>query len=259
MNFGNIVKGAGQLLKRNSSTILTGLGVAGSVGAVILGIKVTPTVIRKLDRAYLVKNQDPDTPDESLTFVEVIKVAWKDYLPVVILEGAVIGCVIGAQSINLRRQAAWISAFTVSETALREYQERMSVEAPHKDQKVRGDMAQAKLDANPISKSEVVIIGNGDQLFFEPTTGRYFMSNMQKVQKAVNDINFRVLNQNYASMNEFFTLLGLDSTDLGDELGWTPEHELEVDYKTKLTEDDRPAIVLDYWRLPLKNYWKGFQ
>lgn len=258
MNIQHVFNNIGPLIKRNSSTILTGLGVAGSVGALILGVKATPNALSKLEVAYLDKNADENT-DLPLTKVAVIKIVWRDYASAVALEVVTIACVIGAQSINLRKQAAVISAFSVTEAAFREYQERITAEVPTKDRKVRDDMAKAKMDDNPVSTSEIMLVGNGDQLFYESHTDRYFMSTMQKVQKAVNDLNFRVLGQNYASLNEFYSLVGLKTVSHGDEIGWTSEHALEVDYSTQFTDDDRAAIVLDYHKAPLKDYWKGFQ
>lgn len=263
MDIGTLAKNLGPLLKRNSSTILTGIGVAGSIGSAILAVKATPGAVRKLDEAFLEK-QDVLNNGElglvSLTKREVIKIVWKDYIPAVGLQVITITCIIGAQGINMRRQAALISIATVSETAFREYQERVREEAPATDRKVRDDIIQSKIDENPVSKSEVIIVaGGGDQLFYDAHTDRYFMSTMQKVQKAVNDINFRVLNQNYASLNEFYSMIGLKPVAQGDETGWTAEHTLEIDYNAKISDDDRPAIALDFYRMPLSNYWKGFQ
>lgn len=264
MKIGKLIGGLAPFIKRNSSTILTGLGVAGSLGSVILAVRATPAATHKLDQAYVDKNakniveHGDDAEVVSLTFIEVIKIAWLDYLPVAVLEGVTVAAIIGAQSINLRRQAAILSAFTISETALREYTERMAVEAPTKDRKVRDDIARQHIEDNPIAGGQVVIIGKGEQLFFDPITGRYFMSDMETIRKAVNDINFRVLNQNYAAQNEFYSMVGLPNVELGDELGWTPEHEFRVDFSSQITDDGRPAIVIDYLQMPLKNYWKGF-
>lgn len=270
MDISQIAKNVGPLIKRNSSTILTAIGVAGSLGSTIMAIKATPEAQRKLDAAYFAKNKERTQPNEqgdwddseveALTKLEVIKVVWKDYIPAVGLQVVTITCIVGAQSINMRRQAALISFATISETALREYQDRVATESPTVDRKVRDDIAQQRLDDNPVSDREVVIVaGGGDQLFYEEHTDRYFMSTMQKVQKAVNDLNFRVLNQNYASLNEFYNVIGLNPIAQGDEFGWTPEHPLEVDYVAKISDDDRPAVVITYLRKPLGNYWKGFQ
>lgn len=264
MDISNITKAAGALLRRNSSSILTGLGVAGSLTSAVLAVKATPRVIRKLDAAYLEKNgvefasQLDGLPVESLTKREVIAVAWRDYVPALGVEILTITSIIGAQSINLRRQATLVSLVGISETALREYQERMAVEAPTKDRKVRDDIARKQLEDHPVNDAQVIIVDGGDQLFYDSYTDRYFKSSMQRVQKAINDINARINNQQFASLNELYDKLGLKHVSQGDDMGWTPEHVLEMDYSTHMTEDDRSAIVLTYYNMPIMGAWKGF-
>jgi len=261
MDIATIVRGVAPLLKRNSSTILTGLGVAGSVGSAILAVKATPRATFKLDSAFVEKNADHEEGwvDVPLTKREVIKLVWKDYIPALGLEIITIGAIIGAQSINMRRNAALISVISIGEAAAREYQERMAAEAPAKDRKVRDDIARETIEKDPVSTREVIMVGNGDQLFYDKYTGRYFKSTKQLVDKAVNDINFRILNQEYASLNEFYIAIGLAPIDSGEEVGWTPESPVELDYSTQMSDQDEPAIVISFLRKPLGNYWKGFQ
>lgn len=266
MNISTAFKAIGPLLKRNGPVILTGLGVAGSVTAIFLAVRATPRALNKLDVAYIDKNnrlmtEDPNQtyPEVPLTPVEVIKVVWKDYLPALGVEVFTLVSIVGAQGINMRRQAAIISAFTLSEAAFREYQDRMVIEAPTKDRKVRDDVARERITANPPSGQEIVIIEGGDQLFYEAHTDRYFQSTMQKVRKAVNDLNYKIINDNYASLNDFYNMIGLNTLPQGEETGWTTDRPLEVDYSTQMTDDDRSSIVLTYYRTPGPNYWKGHQ
>jgi len=248
MDLMKIAKDIQPLIKHNSSTILTGLGVVGSLGSAVLAVKATPRAVRKMETAYIQKNNarafeaeiaDGETVEEvPLSRVEVIKVVWKDYIPAVTMEVITIGCIIGAQSINMRRQAALISAFGITEAAFREYQERVAAESPATDRKVRDETARDLIKDNPVSKAEVLLIGNGEQLFYDAKSDRYFMSTVQKVQKTVNDLNFRILNQDYVSLNEFYSVIGLKDLPDGDDMGWTPEHPLEVDYSTHLSDDE---------------------
>lgn len=265
MDIANIARNIGPLIRRNSSSILTGLGVAGSVGSLILGIKATPGAIRKMDEAFEIKNDRrpedgiDDVPMVPLTRREVFVVVWKDYIPAVGMQIITISAVVGAQSINLRRQAMFISALTVTETAFREYQDRVAVEAPTKDRKVRDDIARDQLAKHPIAGSEVVVVGNGDQLFYDAYSGRHFQSTKQKVDSAVNSLNFRILNHEYASLNEFYAEIGLNNLPQGDDLGWTPEHPVELDFSTHMTDDDRPSVVITHIRQPIANFYKGFR
>lgn len=260
MDISTIAKGGLLFVKRNSSSILTGLGVAGSLGSTVLAIKAMPNALHKLDLAFLEKNEGVNEADVAgLTPFEVVKTVWKDFIPAAGTEVITIVCVVGAQSINLRKQAAMISGITVLESAFREYQDRITAEAPAKDRKVRDDIARAKVDASPVSTKEVIIVGNGDQLFYDERNDRYFESTKQKVDKAVNELLYTINGSGYASLNDFYSEIGIKRLPDGDELGWTPEHPIEVDFSTQMTDDDRAAIVITFVRKPLHNYYKGFQ
>lgn len=256
MDISTALKGAGSILKRNSSTILTGLSVAGVLSTVVFGVKAGVETGAYLERRRL-QYRDDDRPMP--TRKEIVADVWKDYIPVVGLAVLTASCTIGAQSINLRRQAALVSAFTVSETALREYQEQVNKIAPTKDRQARDEIAKKDIEANPVTSREVIITSGKDQLFYEPITGRYFTSDMETVRKAVNDINFQITNQVYASQNDFYRKIGLPPVDLGDEFGWSDTGPLEVDYSAQLTDDGRSAIVLRYYREPIKDYWRVYK
>ncbi len=55
---------------------------------------------------------------------DIIKTAWPCYIPAAV--GAIsVFCLIGASSTNLRRNAALATAYTLSESTLKEYQEKV--------------------------------------------------------------------------------------------------------------------------------------
>jgi hypothetical protein len=257
MDISSALKGVSTVLKRNSSTILTGLTVAGVLTTGMFAIKAGVETGRYLERRRL-QYMDDKTPMP--TRKEIIIDVWKDYIPAAGFAVITVSCAISAQSINLRRQAALVSAFTISESALREYQDQVSRIAPTKDRQARDLIAAKEIEDNPVTSKEVLIVNNAaDQLFYESLTGRYFMSSMEEVRKAINDINFTITSQVYASQNDFYRLLGLGRVDLGDEFGWSDTGPLEVDFSTHMTDDNRAAIVLKYIREPIKDYWKIFK
>ena len=65
------------LLKKYSPTILTGVSIIGVITTTILGIKATPKALKLINEA---KNEKGD----KLTNKEIVKVAWKPYIPTAI-------------------------------------------------------------------------------------------------------------------------------------------------------------------------------
>ena len=59
----------------------------------------------------------------------------------------------------------------------------------------------------------------------------------------------------YVSLNEFYWEVGLDSTPLGEEMGWHIDRGLiDMKFSTQLSDDDRPCLVVDYSIAPRYDY-----
>lgn len=92
-------------LKKHSSTILTVIGSAGVVATTILAVKATPKAIQLIEDEKNRQNNDILTNAmangyETCKYVrelkplEVIKVAWKPYIPTTITGLSTIACIL---------------------------------------------------------------------------------------------------------------------------------------------------------------------
>ena len=151
-------------------------------------------------------------------------------------------CLIGASSTNLRRNAALATAYTLSESTLKEYQEKV-VEAigDKKEQTIRESMAKEKKGGNTIC--------------YDAISGRYFKSDRDTINRAVNELNRQMRDDMYVTLNEFYYALGLDGTKLGDDLGWNIEKGyIELDFSSHLDANGTPCLVIDYRVAPVYDY-----
>ena len=65
-----------------------------------------------------------------------------------------------------------------------------------------------------------------------------------------------------AFLNEWYEELGLDSTEEGDKLGWTPcmlmdmywQPWLDFDHEHWLTDDGRKCITIRFWQEPIEDF-----
>lgn len=251
-NVTNLIKSVQMTLSKHGPEILTGIGIAGMITTTVLAVKATPKALKLIDEKKKEKHTDKLTP------VETIKTTWKCYIPAAVTGVTSVACLVGASSVNAKRNAALAAAYNLSATALSEYKEKVvETIGEKKEQAVREAIAQDKLDKNPVSKSEVIMTEKGNTLCFDATSGRYFMSDIEQIKKAVNDLNKRMLSEMYISLNEFYDELGLNNTSLGDELGWNIDEGLiELDFSAKMAEDGRPCIAVDYLIAPRYNYMK---
>lgn len=247
----NMFKGVRRFLSDNTPAILTGLGVAGTISTAILAVQATPKAMRDIWDA------ESETTEE-LTWQEKAKLVWKHYLPSGAVAGVTVGAIIMAQSLNYRRQAALMSVYALTETAFREYRTEMIEQHGEKaDQKIRDSIAERHIKENPPVESQIIITGQGDHLCYDSMSGRYFRSNIDKVRRAVNEINSTCLSDTYASQNDFYRLIGLDPIVFGEEHGWRFDNLMDVNFSSYLEpESGEPALSIEYGTGPIRGYYK---
>ena len=251
----NFIKNTKCFLGKHSPEILTGIGIAGMVTSTVLAVKATPKALALLEEA---RTNEDGTLEDKLTIVETVKVAWKPYVPAIAVGIASISCIIGASRVNYKRNAALATAYALSERTLINYRDKViETLGEKKEKEVRDKISQDEIDKKPISSSQVIITPKGNTLFMDSITGRYFRSDLDSIKKAVIELNMEISHQNYISLNEFYSNIGLDRISNGDNLGWNIDNGyVEIDYSTCLADNDEPCIVIDYISQPKYDFDK---
>ena len=251
----NFIKNTKCFLGKHSPEILTGIGVAGMITSTVLAVKATPKALVLLEEA---RTNEDGTLGDKLTIVETVKVAWKPYVPAIAVGIASISCIIGASRVNYKRNAALATAYALSEKTLINYRDKViETLGEKKEKEVRDKISQDEIDKKPISSSQVIITPKGNTLFMDSITGRYFRSDLDSIKKAVIELNMEISHQNYISLNEFYSNIGLDRISNGDNLGWNIDNGyVEIDYSTCLADNDEPCIVIDYISQPKYDFDK---
>lgn len=254
-NAAKMLKTTKIFLSKNSPSILTGLGITGMLATTVISVKQTPKALMLIEEE---KDRLELGTDDKLTIKETVKATWKVYIPAAAICVASMACLIGANSVNTRRNAALATAYKLTETAFSDYKEKVVAEiGEKKDKAIREDISKDKLADNPVSKSEIFITEKGNTLCFDPITSRYFKSDIDRIKKAENEINKRLLHEMYMSLNDFYELIGLSDSSLGDDLGWNIDKGfLELDFSSLIAEDGTPCIVLEYSVAPQYGYDK---
>lgn len=252
-NLATITKDVRKFASKRSPEILTGIGIAGMITTTILAVRATPKALE------LIEEQKEEESVDELSSFEVVKVAWKPYIPAMVTCVVSTACLIGASSVNTKRNAALATAYKLSETALSEYREKVVETIGEKKERiVRDKVAEERVKKNPISKNEVIVTGNGKTLCFDPISGRYFMCSIETIKRAENDLNKQMLHDisGYVSLNEFYDELGLDHTSVGDDLGWNTDQLIDINFSSQLNDNGEPSVVLDYLVAPKYDYYK---
>lgn len=246
----DFIKHAEIWTKKHSPEILTGIGITGMFSMTVMAVKATPKAMR------LIEEKKREEQVDALSVGETIKVAWKPYVPVILTGALSTACLIGANSVNTRRNAALAAAYKLSETALAEYKEKVvETLGEKKEKEVRDKVAKSKVENNPPKSNEVILTGKGKTLCFEVISGRYFESDIDTIKQVENKINHKLLRDNTLSLSEFYYELGLTATSISDDMGWRVDNGLiNLDFSSQLTPEGEPCVVIDYGTLPKYGY-----
>jgi len=104
-------------MKKHSPEILTGIGIAGMIAPPVPAVRATPKALQLIDTREIKENR-------RLSNKEIVATTWKCYVPAAVTGVLSTACLVGASSANLRRNTALATAYSISETALKEYKEK---------------------------------------------------------------------------------------------------------------------------------------
>lgn len=243
-----------QVLSKNSPTILTGFAVAGLISTVVIAVRATPAAMTSINEAEWGKGE------VRLTKKELVQYTWKIYIPSALMGAATIGCIIGANQIGMRRNAALAGLYSLTESTLKEYQQKVvDTIGEKKEQKIQDEIAQDRITNNPPKAEEIISTGKGETLCYDWLSGRYFKSDIEKIRKAENELNKDLLADNFISLNEVYDALGLPPIGIGEELGWSlwiddGDDLVSFTYSSQLTDAGKPCLVLKYAVVPRYDY-----
>lgn len=243
----SLTKGIGEAFKsatqgaiNNAPYILSATAIVGVVSTAALAVRATPVALQLLEEAEE-EYQEPLEP------MDMVKVAWKPYIPAVVVGATTILCIVGSTTISHRRQMALVAAYGMSEKIMQNYEEAVKeVVGEKKARDIRTKADERSVASNPFTKQGAVNkYKEGDQLFFDTLSGRYWWSTRDIIRNAINTSNERLINGMYPffTLNEVYEHMGLYENEIGDWIGWSTDELIDVDYTSTLTDDNELAAV----------------
>lgn len=236
--------------KGKAGTILSIVGAVGVIVTTIMAIKATPKALEKLEEAEEEKG-------EELTRTEKIKIAGPTYVPTVIAGVSTVVCVLGANILNKRQQAALVSAYALVDSSFKEYKRKLI--------ELHGKEAHDEIiDALAVEKAKEVGITAasgcaltcltdsefcGDPVvFYDEWSGRYFETTIEQVISAEYHINRNFVLRGYTVLNELYEFLGLEPTDYGSTVGWSVEDEfyfIDFNHRKAILNDGLEVYIIE--------------
>lgn len=229
-----------------SPEILIGFGLAGMLTSTVLAVKATPKALDIL----------AEQEDRELSKVDKVKLTWKCYAPAAIGYCASAACIIGANSVNTKRNAVLAGAYKLSESALLEYRDKVTeVLGEEKEKEIHAKIAEDRRCKEPENQGNVILTGKGDVLCYDMYSGRYFKSEMDEINAILNELNYKLMQDNLLALNDFYEALGLQPIATGYDHGWNVDEGLiKIYFTSTLADNGVPCLALHFDNLPRYGY-----
>lgn len=237
-------------LRRNASTILTCVGAVGMVATTITAVKATPKAIELLETAKEEKG-------EELTKLEVVKVAGPVYIPSVILGASTLACIFGANVLNKHGQASLMSAYALVDGAYKDYKGKVNeLFGDEGSAQVMAGIAKDKYEEDPVE------VHDGNCLYYDFYSGRYFEAPPGFVKTAEYELNRRLVMDDCAYLNEWYYLLDLEPLEHGLSFGWSTSANsdmywqswVDFHHEKVIMDDGLECTIISFMQDPYPNF-----
>ena len=248
---------SGLYIKKYSPVALSCIASVGVVVTAVVAVKSTPKAVVKI-HADSRKNHDGDP--YAYTKQEAVASAWKCYIPAVAIGASTIACIMGANALNRRQQAALTSAYALVQNSYKEYKDKLKElygEETHnaivdsimsekcKDISIStpGFFTNSSLDFGEGMEPEVI------RTFYDSFSQRYFETTIEKVIQAEYHLNRNFMFAGTIPLNDFYEFLGLEKTELGDAVGWSSVNGdiywIDFNHRRVTLEDGMEIYIID--------------
>lgn len=100
------------------------LSCVASAGVVVTAIAAAKATLRAVALVYADSRKKHDGDPYAYTKKEAFIAAWKCYIPAVAFGASTIACIMGANALNRRQQAALTSAYALVQSSYKEYKDQ---------------------------------------------------------------------------------------------------------------------------------------
>ena len=235
-------------INKNDTNLVIGAGMASGF---IFGSAVWYKTGQKVQNIINSKKKELK---RNLTLKEKIKFTWKVFIFPTVNTVASAVAIAYATKVNNRRLAALGAAYNLTEMAFQNYMDKTKeIIGKKKEEEIKQATAEESFKKEDKNIVQVITTGKDDILVHEPLTDRYFRSSWSKIKNAELDLNLDAANSynGRISLTQWFYKLGLDKTDISDDLGWDVQKHgkygaIDVEPGSCLGPDNEPGIEIHY-------------
>ena len=233
---------AHKVIIMNMPGILTGVAITGVGATGVFAFKAGMECKEVMLENGITKD---NWKEEAKTLAPII-------IKPVVVGGITMACMIGSTTLTQRRQAALASMYALSENSLKEFEDKVRAEyGDKKTEKLYEEIAKDKSRKNPPQEGQVIITGHGDYLCYDPISGRYFRSEIEKVKSVINEVNADINSGAFVSVNDYCDKLdgqSMPDSQLGWEIGWSLQNTglIEPRYVYDGDTHGEPVLIIEH-------------
>lgn len=267
----NLIKEANKvpvLADKNAPLLLMLAGIGGLAATVVSAVKATPLAIDKMDDEIAKRYENGEIEYEELPMSvnksdmefrfnelgpkQIVKSCWKCYVPTVILGALSISSFIGSYKVNTARLTAMTAMYEFTANAYDRYRRNVTKVSPKTD--VKATKAARDELVKDIPESKFDGLPEGKEVCIDLYTGNVFYSTREDVLVAVNKIKDKFLSgEMFVSLNEFYDEVDADHVGVGDDVGWSPDTDLDIQFDSIL-RNGKPCLTIGYFANPRFDY-----
>lgn len=193
--------------KSNSSSILTGFAITGVITTGIFAGKASIKAEKVLE----------GLSEEELDRKEKLKRVAPIFMPAIISGAATIFCICATHSIDTQKQMALMSAYSLSEHAMKSMEDAMS---DKKLKQVKETIFENDVKKNPPREEQIYDTGKGKTKFRDGVSGGDFYADIEYVKSVFNKYNKMLNDGDIVYLNDLRWDFKLPQTEMGSSFGW---------------------------------------
>lgn len=229
-----------------SPEIVMGIGVAGLLCSIVMGIAATPKAVEKIEEIHEKPMNKKDLTKAYATRVLPL------YVPTITTAVVSTGCVIFSDRMHEKRNAALAAAYTVSEEMLKEYRAKVVEKiGKTKEAEVRHEIAQDTIDKNVEVIKHVYTKNDEEVIFVDDCTKLAFTATINDMDALRNRMNAKLLQEEFISISD----IAYEIPDLYAQIKKTPALYGDIDYSgVNLSKGLIEEYGENYWRYEPGSY-----
>lgn len=207
---------------KNMPSILTGIAITTTVAAAVECGRASIEASKVLEKMHYESETEPTT-------MEKVKAVSPLYIKTFILLCIACGAEFGVLADTNKKLLAMATIATSNEKEREKLEAKMKeVIGEKKTEQIKKEIIKDDVKENPPKKDHIWETGCGNVVFRDGTMGGDFLSDVENVKHAFNEMEYQLSTGNIISVNDLMSRLNRQQVDVGNSLVWVPGDSLNV-------------------------------